>query len=244
MTDPYRVLGVSRDASDDEIKKAYRRLSRKYHPDSNVNNPNKEAAEEKFKEIQAAYEQIMYERSGGTRGRNAYGGQGGQGTGSPFGDFDDFFGWGFGGYGNWQQGHGQGQQQSYSSDKDRYMQAAANYINSGHYREALNVLNQIKDRDARWYYLSAYANYGVGNNGIALEHAKRAVQMDPSNLSYRELLNMLESGGTWYQARRSPYGQTTMSSTDCCTRLCLANLFLNICCGGGTGCFPGIFFCI
>ena len=244
MTDPYRVLGVSRDASDDEIKKAYRRLSRKYHPDSNVNNPNKEAAEEKFKEIQAAYEQIMYERNGGTRGRNAYGGQGGQGTGSPFGDFDDFFGWGFGGYGNWQQGHGQGQQQSYSSDKDRYMQAAANYINSGHYREALNVLNQIKDRDARWYYLSAYANYGVGNNGIALEHAKRAVQMDPSNLSYRELLNMLESGGTWYQARRSPYGQTTMSSTDCCTRLCLANLFLNICCGGGTGCFPGIFFCI
>ena len=65
MTDPYRVLGVSRDASDDEIKKAYRRLSRKYHPDSNVNNPNKEAAEEKFKEIQAAYGQIMFEKSGG-----------------------------------------------------------------------------------------------------------------------------------------------------------------------------------
>ena len=46
MSDPYRVLGVSRDASEDEIKKAYRTLSRKYHPDANVNNPNKNQAEE------------------------------------------------------------------------------------------------------------------------------------------------------------------------------------------------------
>ena len=54
MTDPYSVLGVSRDASADEIKKAYRKLSRIYHPDANVNNPNKAQAEEKFKEIQYA----------------------------------------------------------------------------------------------------------------------------------------------------------------------------------------------
>ena len=54
MFDPYSVLGVSRDASDDEIKKAYRKLSRKYHPDANINNPNKAQAEEKFKEVQQA----------------------------------------------------------------------------------------------------------------------------------------------------------------------------------------------
>ena len=59
MSDPYQVLGVSRNASDDDIKKAYRALSRKYHPDANVNNPNKEAAEEKFKEIQRAYQDIQ-----------------------------------------------------------------------------------------------------------------------------------------------------------------------------------------
>ena len=54
MTDPYSVLEVSRDASDDEIKKAYRNLSRKYHPDTNINNPNKDQAEAKFKEVQQA----------------------------------------------------------------------------------------------------------------------------------------------------------------------------------------------
>ena len=65
MIDPYRVLGVDRSASDDEIKKAYRTLSRKYHPDANINNPNKDQAEEKFKEIQAAYNRIMDERQNG-----------------------------------------------------------------------------------------------------------------------------------------------------------------------------------
>ena len=59
MRDPYSVLGVPPDATDEEIKKAYRKLSRKYHPDANINNPNKAAAEEKFKEVQAAYDQIV-----------------------------------------------------------------------------------------------------------------------------------------------------------------------------------------
>ena len=79
MTDPYQILGVSRDASDDEIKKAYRTLSRKYHPDANINNPNKDQAEAKFKEVQQAYQQIMKEREYGSSG--SYG-AGGYGTGS------------------------------------------------------------------------------------------------------------------------------------------------------------------
>ena len=79
MTDPYSVLEVSRDASDDEIKKAYRNLSRKYHPDANINNPNKDQAEAKFKEVQQAYQQIMKEREYGSSGnygpysQNGYG---------------------------------------------------------------------------------------------------------------------------------------------------------------------------
>lgn len=80
MNNPYEVLGVSRDASEDEIKKAYRALSRKYHPDANVNNPNKAQAEEKFKQIQEAYQQIVKERTEGF-GNTGYGNSGYGNTG-------------------------------------------------------------------------------------------------------------------------------------------------------------------
>ena len=101
MSDPYSVLGVDKSASDDEIKKAYRRLSRKYHPDANINNPHKDEAEARFKEVQQAYQQIMDERergytSGGQGGCYAGGGsgQGGSSYGGygPFGGFGPFSG--------------------------------------------------------------------------------------------------------------------------------------------------------
>ena len=82
MMDPYQVLGVSRGASDEEIKKAYRTLSRKYHPDANINNPNKAQAEEKFKEVQQAYDQIMKEKQQGGGYSYGYGGTSGGYSGS------------------------------------------------------------------------------------------------------------------------------------------------------------------
>ncbi len=65
MRDPYSVLGVKPDASDQEIKKAYRELARKYHPDNYVDNPLADLAEEKMKEVNEAYEAIQKQRSGG-----------------------------------------------------------------------------------------------------------------------------------------------------------------------------------
>ena len=65
MTDPYQVLGVSPTASDDEVKKAYRTLCKKYHPDANVGKPDAAQAEKKFMEVQQAYEEIMHRRQGG-----------------------------------------------------------------------------------------------------------------------------------------------------------------------------------
>ncbi|MDW5300673.1 MAG: J domain-containing protein [Sedimentibacter sp.] len=59
MKDPYEVLGLKRGASKDEVKSAYRKLAKKYHPDMNENNPLQDLAEEKFKEIQWAYDEIM-----------------------------------------------------------------------------------------------------------------------------------------------------------------------------------------
>ena len=61
MSDPYSILGVDRNATDEDVKKAYRKLSRQYHPDANINNPKKDEAEAKFKEVQQAYQQIMDE---------------------------------------------------------------------------------------------------------------------------------------------------------------------------------------
>ena len=62
MTDPYQVLGVSPNASDEQIKNAYRELARKYHPDNYANNPLADLAQEKMKEINEAYDQIQRQR--------------------------------------------------------------------------------------------------------------------------------------------------------------------------------------
>ncbi len=238
MYDPYAVLGLKRDATDEEIKKAYRSLSRKYHPDANINNPNKEQAEEKFKEIQQAYQQIIQEKERGTAGGYSQGSSGDQGS---YWDFGDFFG-GFGGFG----GFGSSQSQSRTAGGDEestYQQAASNYIRSGHYREALNVLNSMKDRNARWYYLSAIANSGTGNNVAALEAAQRAAAMEPGNQEFRQLYAQLQNGGSWYYDRRQSYGNPIVGSGDFCMKLCLANLACNFCCGGGGLCCGGVPWC-
>ena len=84
---PYEVLGVSPSASDDEIKTAYRDLTRKYHPDANVDNPLADLAEEKFKEVQEAYDTIMHERSAGGSGNHSYGsGSAGSSGGHSYGN--------------------------------------------------------------------------------------------------------------------------------------------------------------
>ena len=75
MTDPYEILNIHSTATDDEIKKAYRELARKYHPDNYHDNPLADLAQEKMKEINAAYEEINKRRSGGgSRTSSGYGG--------------------------------------------------------------------------------------------------------------------------------------------------------------------------
>ena len=150
---PYEVLGVSPSASDDEIKKAYRELSRKYHPDANINNPLADLAAEKFKEVQEAYDTIMRERTSG--------------------------------------------------------------------------------------YLSSCANAGCGNNILARDHAAQAVNMEPGNPQYRQLLNQLEFGSNRYS--NSPYGggYAPGSSNSCGTGNLCCDLWIadSLCeCMGGDLC--------
>lgn len=209
MTDPYEILGLKRGASDEEIKKAYRSLSRRYHPDANVNNPNASQAEEKFKQVQAAYDQIMKEKEQGYSGYNGYGGY-------------------------YQSGSGQNDE--YTS----YLNAAMNYIRAGKYKEALHVLSDMDKKGAQWYYLSAIANNGVGNNVLALKHAERAVELEPRRMEYRALLQQLQGGGSWYDQMSRPYGGMPVGNNELCCRLCIAYNIFNICCCGGRG---GVYFC-
>ena len=223
MINPYSVLGVSQSASDEEIKKAYRSLSRKYHPDANINNPNKDQAEARFKEVQQAYQQIMQEREYQTSGsaQDGY---------DPSGDFG-----GFGGFGSFRGFSGQYRQAGTGpteSEDDLHMKAASNFINSRHYREALNLLNGIRDRNARWFYYSALANSGAGNIAIALEHAREAANREPDNFQYQILLNRLEGGSIWYRRQQGSYQTTFSTGNNWCLKLCIANLMCNLCCNG------------
>lgn len=236
MYDPYSALGISRNASEEEIKKAYKQLSRKYHPDANVNNPNKDQAEEKFKEIQAAYQQIMKERTGGY---GAYGSSYGQEGYQK----DNGYGYGsagsYGGFGGF-TGFGQ-QSQSAGYEEEPRIRAAGNYIRNGYYREARNALDGVEQpgRNARWYYYSAIAGAGLGNNVAALEHARRAVAMEPDNREYRILLSRFESGESWYTQRQAAYGYPVTGGNRLCVKLCIANMICNICCGSGGMCCGG-----
>ena len=232
MTDPYQVLGVSRSASDEEIKKAYRTLSRKYHPDANVNNPNKDQAEERFKQVQQAYDLIMKEKQQGTSGSYSYGAGSADGRSAGTGSYGQGP---FGGFSG-QYYYGNGTYRSQSRATSPKLQAALNYIQNQCYPEALNVLSSIpfSERAGQWYYYSAFANYKVGNNAIAIDHARTACALEPDNYYYANLLNQLQGGETRYQQRSSQYGgNPSMAGSNYCGQICGTCLVMNLCCGGG-----------
>lgn len=190
IDDPYKVLGVSPDASDEEIKQAYRRLAKQYHPDRN---PGDTEAAKKMQQINAAYEQIKNPE----KARGGY---------DPFRDA--------------QQAQG-----------DTAQRAAYNYIRYGRFQEALNALNSTQDRNAQWYFLSAVANNGLGNQITALEHIRRAVSMDPDNPTYLQALEMIERGEMYYRPNSGGFRGFTMRG-DPCMGLCLCYGVQMFCCRG------------
>ncbi len=203
MNDPYSVLGVNRNASDQEIKKAYRELARKYHPDNYVDNPLADLAEEKMKEVNEAYEAIQKERSGG-------GGYNNQSSSSS---------------GGYQYGYQQ-QRQSYGGGANPTYTRVRSMINMGDLNSAERLLQEVPQKNGEWYFLMGSIAYRRGWLDEAMQNYNLAVQMDPGNPEYRQALNMMQRGGqTYYRS----YGGGT-DAMDCCTTMLCLNCLCN---GGG-----------
>ena len=193
MNDPYQTLGVSENASDEEIKKAYRDLARKYHPDNYHDNPLADLAQEKMKEINAAYEEINRRRSGGSRA-----------SGSS--------------YGGYQQQYGQYQGRSSSS----VLQQVRIAIQSGDLSRAEALLANYSDHNAEWNFLRGAVCYRRGWMDEAKRYYQTACQMDPGNPEYRQALEFMEKGTqSAYRPGGQQFGTDVCTGNPCLPLCCL-----------------------
>lgn len=242
VQDPYKVLGISEGASKEEIKKAYRKKAKEYHPDLHPDDP---VAAAKMNEINEAYDMLNnpekykkqeeqrnpYGNSQGTPYGNSYGNpygsqnqQGGWYTGG-FGyyDFEDLFGFGR---------SGQPQRPTSQPGDSQDIRQAIDLINMGQYQYANQTLNGIisNDRNGRWYYLSALANHGLGNHMFAEEQIRKAMQMEPNNAVYQMAFRSMSNAGSIYNEASQEYQRYNENMSSMCTRFCLAYLFCSCCC--------------
>jgi len=198
--DPYQVLGVSSGATDEEVKKAYRELARKYHPDNYINNPLADLASEKMKEINEAYDTVMKWRAEGKTGTGySNTGNASANTSNPYAQSA------YGGSGEYA--------------RIRRMIAAGNLDG------AEQALNQIYSRNTgEWYFLMGSIRMQRGWYDEASEYFRTACSYDPQNPEYREALNRLRRTGSYYRAQRGYTGNIGGCDTcDCCTSLLCAD---------------------
>ena len=200
MNDPYKVLGVSPNASQEEIKKAYRDLARKYHPDNYHDNPLADLAQEKMKEINEAYDTIT-KGAASSGNRSSYSNQSYSYSGQSYSN-----------------------QNSYGGSGEFVSVRAA--INSGNLAYAEQLLNNSGNRNAEWNFLMGSIYYRKGWLDEARNYYQRAVNMDPYNNEYRQALNFMTTSGQAY--RPTGYRQAQgIDTCDICTALMCANMCCN-----------------
>ena len=199
MRDPYEVLGVSPDAGDDEIKRAYRDLARKYHPDNYQNNPLADLAEEKMKEINQAYDAITKGRTGGSGG----------------GYTSQSYSYGGSAY----------QQQRQSAGGNVFAQVRQ-AVNRNDLDGAEQLLQGVPSRNGEWYFLMGSIAYRRGWLDEARQNYQIAGRMDPNNMEYRQALGMMQRGGYGYQPDMAG---TNCDAMDCCTAMMCMNCMCGGC---------------
>lgn len=207
MNDPYKVLGVAPSATDDEIKKAYYELARKYHPDNYSGSDLADLAEEKMKEVNEAYEQIkdMREKGASGTGGSSYGG-------SSYG------------YGGSRGGSYGGS--SYTGATSGPLYEAKRHISAGNYANADMILESMSlaDRNGEWHYLKAIVLMRRGAYFEAKRHLDEACRLDPDNPAFAEArASMNGSSFAGSETTRT----AANDSCDVCTTLLCMNCLCN-----------------
>ena len=204
MRDPYQVLGIPSTATDEEVKKAYRNLARKYHPDNYHDNPLEDLAQERMKEINAAYETIRTQRKAAQSGGQSYGGY----------------------TGGYSQGYNAG---AYGGVWQRVRLA----ISQGNLNLAEELLNAQTDHNGEWNFLKGAVCYKRGWMDEARRYYETAVQMDPGNAEYQRALDMLNGNGAAYRPNGYGHVTTGNCAGDNCSSLCAARACMNCLFGSG-----------
>lgn len=204
MRDPYQVLGIPSTATDEEVKKAYRNLARKYHPDNYHDNPLEDLAQERMKEINEAYETIRTQRKAAQSGGQSYGGY----------------------TGGYSQGYNAG---AYGVVWQRVRLA----ISQGNLNLAEELLNAQTDHNGEWNFLKGAVCYKRGWMDEARRYYETAVQMDPGNAEYQRALDMLNGNGAAYRPNGYGHVTTGNCAGDNCSSLCAACACMNCLFGSG-----------
>lgn len=207
---PYQVLGVSENVSDEELRSAYLALVKKYHPDKYQDNPLKDLAGEKLKEINDAYDTIVKQRASGgyTGGSSDYGSSSSSGYSGGYSSGGNY---GYAGSG-------------YTGEYAQEFKRVRECLNRNAVREAKALLSAIPLQNAEWNYLYGITLFRSGEYSAAKGYLEAAVHMDPNNPEYRNAYNTTAARGTrsYHNYGRSS-GSTTDSTCNCCTTLLCAD---------------------